>query len=146
MGYYTHVEGEITINPPLNQKGIAYFESLVSQLSKYGELDVKLRVTEETVETDEGTLIRRVADALVPYTDDSYKAYGIDEHVKGVVNAFGAKGHNFTGVLEGSGEDDDDLWRLHAFVRNVDGCPTQFVQKVKAEIHWPEPDVPEELK
>jgi hypothetical protein len=107
MGYYTRVIGEFRIEPPIlwaDVKGSPFLD----QDSDYEAL---LRVEETAEELPEGTLVRREAVAIVPWSDDRYKAYNLIEHVQKIVDTFGA-GRTFTGRFDCEGEENGDLWRL----------------------------------
>lgn len=128
MGYYTTVEGEITITPPLawNEFRNSPFNS--ASLDTFdGMKNIKLRINEESVETDEGQLIRRSATALVAAWGDSSKYYYLVEHVQEAIDAF--PGHSFTGRLDCTGEEPGDIWRV--IIRN--GRAT----KVQPQLIWP---------
>lgn len=129
MGYNTRVSGELTMTPPLawNEFKNSPFHVPADE---YGDLDVKLAVTEETVDTDEGPLIRKTATALVPAWDDSFKAYHLVEHAQQAIDAF--PGREWSGRLECEGEEAGDLWRV--IVR--DGRAV----KVEPRIVWPDED------
>jgi Family of unknown function (DUF6205) len=109
MGYLTRVEGQITITPPLR-----WSEMKDSQF--YGGeskgMDVTIQLKNTWEETDEGYFDRRLGVALVPASEERFKAYSIDEHLKMAVEEFGRQGHKLEGYFEGSGEEDGDLWRL----------------------------------
>jgi Family of unknown function (DUF6205) len=124
MGYNTSVTGEIRIEPPL-----AWREFKDSPFAGR-DMDVKLRIDEETVDTDDGPLIRKTASAIVPAWEDSYKAYKLIEHVQQVIDAF--PGHTFTGRLECEGEENTDLWRV--VIR--DGRAV----RIEPRIVWPDED------
>jgi hypothetical protein len=124
MGYNTSVSGEITITPPLTWNEIKDSPFLGC------DLDVALHVQEETVDTEDGTLTRKTATALVPAWEDSYKAYHLVEHVQRALDAF--PGHTFTGRLECEGEDNTDIWRV--IIR--DGRAV----KIEPRIVWPDED------
>jgi hypothetical protein len=128
MSYNTRVTGEIAITPPIAWGAIKDSPFLFGD-DRWPGRDVGLRIVEETVDTDEGTLIRRHAVAVVPAREDGYKAYSIVEHLQELVNQFGAE-HTFTGMLEGEGEDSGDLWRLTVRHRNA--------VKVVPQIVWPD--------
>jgi hypothetical protein len=104
MGYNTNVGGEIRIEPPLTWR-----EFKDSPFAGHDK-DVTLQVEAETVDTDDGPLMRKTAVALVPSWEDSYKAYNLVEHVQEAIDAF--PGHTFTGRLECEGEENIDLWRV----------------------------------
>lgn len=127
MGYDTNYDGEIRIDPPLTWAEIKDSPYLPDGAWRAG-LDVKLRVREETVETDEGTLTRRTADAVVPVTEDAYKGYEIVATVQKVIDAF--PGHTFSGRFDCEGEEAGDLWRL--VVKNGRAI------KVQPQIAWPD--------
>ncbi|MFF7096401.1 DUF6205 family protein [Streptomyces rubradiris] len=124
MGYNTSVDGEIRIEPPLTWREIKD-----SQFAGNG-LDVKLRIEVETVDTDEGPLMRKTAPALVPSWENKYKAYNLVAHVQQAIDTF--PGHTFTGRLNCEGEENGDLWRV--VIR--DGRAV----KVTPRIVWPDED------
>jgi hypothetical protein len=129
MGYYTTVEGEIAIEPPLAWSEFKDSRFNSRSLDTYdGMSNIKLRVNEETVETDEGQLVRLTATALVPAWGESSKYYYLVEHIQQAIDAF--PGHTFTGRLECSGEDAGDLWRV--VIR--DGRAV----KIQPQLVWPE--------
>ncbi|MFE7117047.1 DUF6205 family protein [Streptomyces sp. NPDC057654] len=128
MPYTTHVTGEFTINPPLS-----WCEFRNSPFSPYpptgdNRIELVLRVEEETIETDDGPLLRRTAPALAMSEVDEYRAHGLLEVVQRAVDAF--PGHTFTGRLDCEGEKKADLWRV--VVRNGRAL------KVTPRIVWPE--------
>jgi hypothetical protein len=110
MGYYTRVDGEIRIEPPLTWAEIKDNPSIPDTPGGRAEYDVRLRIDEETVDTNEGQLTRKTCSALVPSWDDSFKAYNLIEHVQAMIDAF--PGHTFTGRLDCEGEESGDLWRV----------------------------------
>ena len=130
MGYDTRFDGEIRIGPPLTW--IEFRHTIWSPTSTAQPSDryrdVKLRITEEIVETDEGSLTRRYADAAVPLTEERYRAYDIIKHVSELINTF--PDHTFTGRFDCEGEDVGDMWRL--VVKNG------RAQKVVPHIVWPD--------
>lgn len=120
MGYNTRVTGEMRIDPPLTAAEIREWEAVPDR-------DVKLSIQEETIIVDEGELTKRTAAALVPAWGEPFKAYGIVDHVQAFLTMFG--GERLFGYFECSGEDDEDLWRLHV----IDGKAT----KIEPQIVWP---------
>ena len=128
MGYYTRVTGELHIEPPLTWPEFKDSRFLPGSPNDNGNYDVQLRADEETVDTDEGQLVRKTASVLLPRWDDSFKAYNLIEHVQAVIDAF--PGRTFTGRLECEGEDNTDMWRL--IVR--DGRAV----RVEPRIVWPD--------
>lgn len=130
MGYYTRVTGEIRIEPPLTWQEFKDSRFLPGSPNDNGNYDVRLCVDEETVDTDEGQLVRKTASVVLPRWDDSFKAYNLVEHVQAVIDAF--PGHTFSGRLECEGEDNTDMWRV--VVRNGHAV------KVEPRIVWPDED------
>lgn len=127
MGYNTRYTGAIGIEPPLTWADIKDSPYL-PETAEDTWPDVKLRVIKQTTETDEGTLTRRYADAIVPVTDEPYKGYEIIATVQKIIDAH--PGHTFSGRFDCEGEEAGDLWRL--VVR--DGRAA----KVEPQIVWPE--------
>ncbi|MFF0790412.1 DUF6205 family protein [Streptomyces spiralis] len=139
MSYTTHVRGEFAIEPPLTWNEIknspfttpmALGKAVRLYMSSTHDYDLTLRVNEETVETDEGTLIHRTAAALVMREIDEYRERNLVEQVQEIVNLF--PGHTFTGRLECEGEENTDIWRV--IVR--DGRAL----RIEPRIVWPDED------
>jgi hypothetical protein len=126
MGYYTTVDGEIAIDPPLTWA--EFKSSPFYRADGPSERDVRLKVDEEVVDTDEGQLIRKTAAVLEGAYEGGFKAYHLVEHVQEAIDTF--PGHTFTGRLECAGEDGADFWRV--VVRN--GAAV----KVEPRIVWPD--------
>ena len=142
MSYNTSIEGELIVNPPLNHQEIHEFDDIVPSGFGWDELSLRLRVETEDVETIEGTLIKRTASVIVPWSEDSFRASEFERHVRQIVDHFGTT-HDFHGEFEGHGEDFDDIWRVHVW---RDGGGKHRVTKVKAVITWPTREQGEELK
>ena len=130
MGYYTRVTGEINIQPPLTWNEFKDSPFLPGSPNDKTEYDVRLRADEETVDTDEGQLVRKTASVVLPRWDDSFKAYNLVKHVQAVIDAFPS--HTFTGRLDCEGEEAGDLWRV--VVRD------DRAVKVTPRIVWPDED------
>lgn len=137
MGYTTRVRGEFTIEPPLTWNEIKespfIFPSALGRLVREyraDELDLALRVNETTVETEEGTLVRRTAPTLVMREIDEYRAHNLVEQVQQCIDLF--PGHTFTGRLDCEGEENTDQWRV--IVR--DGRAV----RIQPRIVWPDED------
>jgi hypothetical protein len=128
MGYTTHVTGEFAITPPLTWPEFKDSEFAPHNITETYDPDLILRVTEETVDTPDGPLLRRTATALAMRGIDEYRAYHLLEQVQKAIDSF--PGHTFTGRLDCEGEDTGDLWRV--LVRNGRAV------KVEPEIVWPE--------
>lgn len=129
MSYTTHVTGEFTITPPLAWTEFKDSKFAPHYVTSRYDPELILRVSERSVDTEEGPLLHRVADALVMREIDEYCADGLLEQVQKAVNAF--PGHEFSGYLECEGEDNTDIWRV--YVKNRKAI------KVEAQIVWPEP-------
>lgn len=126
MGYYTRVSGEIQIDPPITW-GELTGSPFLEDSSEWRQ--VRLAVDIERIETDEGTLTKRSASRIVPSGEDSYKCYEIEDHLRTLVKEFG-NGRDFTGRLDGEGEENGDMWRMR-----VDG--DLKVEMIKVEPAWP---------
>lgn len=127
MGYLTKVSGQIEISPPITWGELRKSNWPIND--RYAR-NVRLVIEETEVDTDDGTMIRRVATAIAPMIlDEPYKAYEIDDHINEIADTFG-KGREFSGYLSGEGEEPGDLWRL--YIR--DGAAV----RVTPEIVWPE--------
>jgi hypothetical protein len=111
MGYYTSIQGQITISPPLTWREIKGSPFVVLAADLLPARDCKLRVVQEERDTDEGTLISKYADAIVCSYDDQIKAYTIEAHLQELLDLHG-EGHTFSGHLDAEGEEAGDLWRL----------------------------------
>lgn len=130
MSYITRVTGGFTITPPLTWTEIktSPFEPIGRRAYGAADIDLALRIDEETVDTDEGQLVRRSASALVMPHIDEYRARGLVEQVQQCLDIF--PGHTFTGRLECEGEENTDLWRV--IVR--DGRAV----RIEPRIVWPD--------
>ena len=101
MGYTTYVTGEFAITPPLTWPEFKDSRFAPDNLENSYTPSLVFRVDEDTVDTDEGVLVRRMATALVMRQIDEYRAYGLLEEVQEAVNAF--PGHEWTGRLNCAG-------------------------------------------
>lgn len=130
MGYNTRVRGEITFHPPIPWGVVKDDEYLKGW--RDSKKCIQLRVQDEQVETDEGTLTRRSAVGIVPILDEPYKAYEIEAEVRELVSRYcSANGQTCRGYLEGEGEDSGVLWRI--YVRY-----DAEVVRVEPRIIWPD--------
>jgi hypothetical protein len=130
MGYITHVRGEFAITPTLTWNEFKDSKFAPHNLESSYNPSLALRVDEDTVDTDEGPLLRRTATALVMRDIDEYRAYSLLEEVQEAVDAF--PGHVFAGRLECEGEENTDIWRV--IIR--DGRAV----RVEPRITWPDED------
>jgi len=124
MGYYTRVEGEIVISPPLTRQEMEAVgiypngqyspDRWIATVQRYGretEMDVAVRVNVAEQANDELSLTKTITGvALVTAWDDEYKGYYIEEDLRTLVNTF--PDHEFTGELRMEGEDNLDVWKL----------------------------------
>lgn len=94
------------------------------------DIDLDLRVEESSVDTDEGTLVRRTGTAFVMRHIDEYRARDLVEQVQRCIDLF--PGHTFTGRLDCEGDENTDLWRV--VVR--DGRAV----RIEPRIIWPDED------
>lgn len=123
MGMLSHYDGEIQIDPPLNWKQI--------QECPYGPKrekggDIRLELTTEERETDEGKVQIITCDLLLP-ASSYFKGYNMEEHIREVVRTF--PNHRFSGYIEGITEEGDQS-RVVAKGRKV--------WTITPEIVWPE--------
>ncbi len=128
MGYVTHFYGEFAIEPPLNWAQVRDSHFSPDHFEEH-RFDVKLRVEEEAVDTDEGQMIRRTGVALEPAYEEDMRGYDIVEHVQRFLDTYGPE-HTLSGRLDCEGEETGDLWRLEIH----DGRAV----KVTPRIIWPD--------
>lgn len=128
MSYTTHVSGGFAIEPPLTWQ--EFKDSPYSPIPPAGDarLELVLGIAEETVDTDDGPLLRRTASALVMSEIDEYRAYGLIDAVQAAVDSF--PGHEWSGRLECEGKENTDIWRV--IIRNGRAL------KIEPRIVWPE--------
>jgi hypothetical protein len=127
------VTGRIRVKPPL-----AYPELKESPFNPdtpgnkgYGSggRDVVFALDTAKTEVDDDLVLRITASALVPWSEDNYKGYEVEEHVEEAVVLHGA-GHRFDGEIVIYGEDAGDISRV--VVRDNE------VTRERAEIRWPD--------
>lgn len=138
MGYTTHFSGSIRIEPPIPWGLIkdSIFAHQDGHTPRADQRDVKLEVVEEPAETDEGTLIRRHAVAIVPAWEDEARDNGTENHVQQIIDQFG-QGRTFAGRIDAEGEDAGDLWRVE--IRDGNAV------RVEVRLVWPEDEPDGEL-
>lgn len=118
MSYETSMHGEIEIDPPIlwrDIRGSVFLPENAVKGTRLNRRDIMFLILERTEDTDDGTLTRKEAVALVP-THSSY-AGNIDEHLQEVVDAF--PDHEFRGRIDGEGENNTDMWRLKVVNRRA---------------------------
>lgn len=128
MGYTTRVTGEFTITPPLTWPEFRDSRFAPHNAKSRYEPSLLLRVTEDTVDTDEGQMVRRTATALVMRPIEEYRAHGLLDEVQEAIDAF--PGHEWSGRLDCAGEENLDAWRV--LIR--DGRAV----RIDPEIVWPD--------
>lgn len=129
MGYTTHVTGEFAIEPPLTWNEFKDSEFAPHNITGW-TTSLTLRISEDSVDTDEGPLLKRTATALVMREIDEYRERGLVAEVQKAIDSF--PGHTFTGRLDCEGEENTDLWRV--VIR--DGRAV----RVEPRIVWPDED------
>jgi hypothetical protein len=124
MGNPTRVSGRITITPPLT-----WSEFKDSRLlnGRYDESEVMLDVEEETLDTESGQVIRKLATGLVASSEESFNFYDLVEHTQAAIDAF--PGREFGGRLDCDSEDGGP-WRVEV----QDGRAVM----VEPKLMWPD--------
>jgi hypothetical protein len=129
MGYYTRLTGEIYTSPPISWKEAK--DTIWAQQNQR-EDELTLEMFEETVPTElDGEyvqVVRRTFTHVRPTWDDGIKAYKTEQILQDIVDFF--PGHEWSGYIEGVGEEYPDVWRL--YVKNG------VVNRVEPKIVWPE--------
>jgi hypothetical protein len=142
MGYYTRVDGEIVITPPLtatemSEVGIKPLtgwprDRWIAVRERHGrevEMDIAVRINVAEHANDERLLIKtHTGVALVPSWDDEYKAYSTKEDLQTLINSF--PGHEFTGEMRMEGEDNLDVWKLQV--------KDNVVEAIYPTLVWPD--------
>ncbi|MFD8078165.1 DUF6205 family protein [Streptomyces sp. NPDC059718] len=125
MSNSTRVTGRFTIDPPLSWAEIngSPFAS-----DNRRDSDLQLVIDEETVDTADGTLLRRTSAALVMREIDEYRADKLLAQVQKAVDDF--PGHEWAGRLDCQGEYGPDMWRV--YVRDGQAV------RVEPRIVWPD--------
>jgi len=111
MSYEITLTGEIQIEPPLSWRDVqgSVFLEINAQHSKTGR-QLRFVIEETQVETNEGTLIRKEAVALVPTFSNYGSPETMQKHLQELVNAFPER--IYTGRIDAEGEVNGDMWRL----------------------------------
>lgn len=132
MGYDSSLAGELTIEPPL--RWAEYKDSPWYGVDRARNTGKALRLAEqrEKVETDDGPLERRTAEAVVFAWEYPVKMYDLVDELQALVDAF--PGHEFTGEMRGTGTDFGDIWLLRV---NAD----RKAERVLPTITWPDGSV-----
>lgn len=123
MSYHTTFTGELAIEPPLNWTEIQRSPSWPGHPSFtdrgfardfYG---AHLHITESTVDTADGVLIRREC-RKVTIEGDELSAHPVLNSLRRLAGDFGAT-HAFIGRLTAEGEENTDIWRIRIDGREV---------------------------
>lgn len=128
MGYYSHLDGRIEINPPLTWSEFRDSEYL--RRGHEATKSITLEIEAEVRETDEGVVTIKRAVAIVPAFDEEGKFYSVKEDLDELVghNAFATR--RLTGTLVRTGAEQGDVERYT--VR--DGR----IVTEKATLRWPD--------
>ncbi|PZG49863.1 hypothetical protein C1I98_11145 [Spongiactinospora gelatinilytica] len=129
MGYTSYLSGEITIYPSIPWKELQGSPFVYTPEREERDRLVWLRMAEETVETDDGTLTRKQAVAIRVSEASELRAYGLVSEVQEIVTAHGT-GRSFDGLILVCGEASPDIWR----VRVVDGHAVEE----RPMLRWPD--------
>lgn len=133
MGYVTHADGFISIEPPLTWGQIKESPFLPEGYGFGNEdCDIALVITEVSVETDEGILVVRTAPKVQQRHAEEPRNNSIEAHLQALVDAF--PGHEFTGRFNMEGEDSGDLWRVKVIGRKVRRFDPTFVWPEESEL------------
>jgi len=105
MGYETRVTGMITVDPPFTAPEIRHIKTL----GIHG--DVKLRIAEQSADTEYGEMISRTGKGIIPAHEGAWSYYYLAEDITkiidGVAGLAGAPDHRYGGHLKCVGEDGD---------------------------------------
>lgn len=129
MGYYTRLSGTIKITPPITWREAK--DTIWAQQGQREEeltLELNTEVYDTEIEDDVVTVSRKeFTHVRATWEDEQIKAYRTEECLQQIVDAF--PGHDFSGYIEGVGEESPDIWRL-----TVRGGR---VVKIEPTITWP---------
>jgi hypothetical protein len=111
MSYDITLTGEIQIEPPLIWRDVqdSVFLEINARHRKTGR-QLRFVIEETSVETNEGTLIRKEAVALVPTWGNYGSPEMMKKHLQELVDAFPEQ--IYTGRIDAEGEESGDMWRL----------------------------------
>lgn len=122
MGYYSHIKGEIQFDPPLNKKDIPGPQELFA-----------FDTDNESVEVEEGTLIRVSASRIVCRHEDDVRAYDVVAELRALTSS--VQGRQWTGEFRIEGEENSDIRRVFV-TGHADG--TTHVVEWRVELLWPD--------
>jgi hypothetical protein len=141
MGYYTRVDGEIVITPPLswsemNDAGVhprdGYsHDRWIARRHRHGrmtEMDVAVRVITTPLDVYSSAVNPPEGVALVETWDDESKVYYIEEDLKTMIAQF--PGHTIAGEQRMEGEDNLDVWKLQV--------KDNVVEAIYPKLVWPD--------
>jgi hypothetical protein len=120
MSYYTTLNGDIQIEPPLtwsevkDDQGRGHTEV---GYSRDGRNALSITVDESKRETDEGTLQIKQGTHIEGLPGDPRAGQSGETaraELQEILDRYSKPGRTFVGTIEGSGEDPLDVWRLRA--------------------------------
>ena len=122
MGYDNHFTGAITITPPLTWAEIR---------NGPGVSDARIRIVEETVDTETGQNKVLTGDAIVPLEMGTYSGHSVAEDIQTIVDHYGAR-HAFAGYIQVQWDPgfDDPIPQRYVVVNG-------HVETVTPELVWP---------
>lgn len=124
MSYYTSLSGDIEIEPPLTWAEVKGDENrghtdVNNLLNNPGRNALRLVVAKYEKETDEGVLEVREGVRIEGLASDpraGREGEVARRELQEILDRYGSPDRTFDGVIEGSGEDPLDVWRLRAFL------------------------------
>jgi hypothetical protein len=144
MGTVRHASGAIHFDPPVTA-GDLRGDQLRPFTGTNGDRSLVLERTEETVETDEGSVTRIYSAYLIPRWDSDgpdVSYYGnrhIDDHLAELIDALGP-GRTYTGQIEVCADiahaGDFEAYRLTVYPYEADQPGT--VHRTDAQVTWPD--------
>jgi hypothetical protein len=102
-------------------------------------LELRYEIVETVEETNEGTVSRKQAVAVVPSFEDSYKAYDLADTLAEINTEIMAAGSLLWGYLVRKGEEQGDVERY-----GIQNGTTDTVATEKARLSWPDGTAVEE--
>jgi hypothetical protein len=132
MGYCSTVTGRIAIRPPLTWAKVRDSKFLPDR-AKTGNVAVRYEIEEHVEETDEGTVNRKQAVAVIPAWEDPYEAYDLFDDLKEINIEIVSAGSILWGYLVRKGQEQGDVERY-----GIQNGTTATVMTEKAILSWPD--------